>query len=64
MFCNLEAEQARRGMINQQVADYLQMSRTSYEKKKKNGKFYVNEISALCRLFECKFEYLFAIDRR
>ncbi len=35
MFRNLEAEQARFGMTNQQVADKLGISRSSYEKKKK-----------------------------
>ena len=59
MFRNLEAEQARFGMTNQQVADKLKMSRTSYEPKKKTGKFIVAEISVLCKIFECSYEYLF-----
>ena len=41
MFKNLDAEQARNNMTNQQVADYLGISRPSYERKKKTGKFYV-----------------------
>lgn len=64
MFRNLQAEQARKGMTNQQVADYLGISRTSYENKKKTGKFYVTEISNLCELFNCAYEYLFATDEQ
>ena len=59
MFKNLHAEQARRGMTNQQVADVVGISRVSYESKKKTGKFYVKEISQLCILFGCSFDYLF-----
>lgn len=62
MFRNLEAEQARQKMTNQQVADYLQISRPTYENKKKSGKFYVSEISKLCSLFKCTYEYLFETD--
>lgn len=60
MYCNLQAEQARNGMTNQQVADVLNISRVSYESKKKTGKFVVREIVELCKLFKCDFEYLFA----
>lgn len=64
MFRNLEAEQARKGMTNQQVADYLEISRPSYENKKKTGKFYVAEISNLCKLFNCDYEYLFETGKQ
>lgn len=60
MFRNLEAEQARYGFTNQNVADRLGISRVSYESKKKSGKFTTLEIKALCKLFRCKFDYLFA----
>ena len=60
LFRNLEAEQARCGLTNQNVADKLGISRFSYENKKKNGKFTTLEIKALCKLFRCKFDYLFA----
>jgi DNA-binding XRE family transcriptional regulator len=59
MFRNLEAEQARNGYTNQYVADFLGISRTSYENKKKSGKFTTREIKLLCKLFKCKFDYLF-----
>lgn len=60
MFRNLDAEQARNGMTNIDVANYLKLSRVSYEKKKKSGKFTTFEIKKLCYLFSCTFEYLFA----
>ena len=41
MFNNLQAEQARRHMINQQAADKLGLPQTSYESKKKTGRFIV-----------------------
>ena len=59
MFCNLAAEQARKNMTDQQIADYIGISRQAYSNKKRNGKFYVAEISKLCDLFDCTYEYLF-----
>ena len=64
MFRNLEAEQARFGYTNQVVADKLGISRVSYENKKKTGKFTTLEIKILCRLFGCKFDYLFETDSK
>ena len=62
MFPNLRAEQSRNNMTNQNVADYLNMNRATYEKKKKDGKFTVFECMKLCKLFEREFNYLFATD--
>jgi len=62
MFRNLEAEQARLGLTNQDVAERLSISRVSYENKKKTGKFTTPEIKTLCRLFGSKFDYLFATE--
>lgn len=62
MFRNLIAEQARAGLTNQQVADYLGVSRSGYEAKKRAGRFSVVECSKLCWLFGCKFEYLFSLE--
>ena len=59
MYNNLNAEQARAHMTNQQVADYLGMSRVSYESKKKSGRFIAKECVKLCALFSCSFDYLF-----
>ena len=59
---NLEAEQARKGYTNDQVAQFLGMSRGNYETKLRNGRFYAREALALCRLFECDFVYLFDED--
>lgn len=63
MFRNLAAEQRRKGLTNQQVADYLGISRPTYEKKKKTGKFEVKHINMLCKLFECSYDYLFESDK-
>lgn len=59
VFRNLEAEQRRKGLTNSEVAQILNMSRTTYEIKKKNGRFTRPEIVTLLKLFGCKFEYLF-----
>lgn len=64
MFRNLEAEQTRKNMTNQEVAEVLGISRVSYERKKKNGKFNRAEIVILLRLFNCEFGYLFEIDEK
>lgn len=62
MFRNLEAEQARFSLTNQQVADKLGISRVSYENKKKTGKFTALEAKKLCKIFKVKFDYLFQTD--
>lgn len=62
MFRNLDAEQARMRLSNGDVAEYLGLSRVSYERKKKTGRFTMEESKSLCRLFKCKFEYLFHTD--
>lgn len=59
MFPNLQAEQARHKMHDQIISNYLGLSRSTYSRKKQNGKFTVFECDRLCRLFDCKFEYLF-----
>ena len=62
MFANLAAEQVRYKMTNESVAEKLGISRVSYESKKKSGRFTVAECWALCLLFSCNFEYLFATE--
>lgn len=59
LFRNLEAEQARKGYTNSDVAKLLGISRVSYENKKKTGKFTTFEIKILCKTFNVKFDYLF-----
>lgn len=59
MFLNLEAEQARHRLTNQNTADMMGISRSSYENKKRTGKFYAFEIAKLCKIFNCRYEYLF-----
>jgi len=60
MFPNLQAEQARKGMTNTQVAEHLKLSRVAYEQKKRSGRFLVEECKRLCTLFNSEFCYLFA----
>ena len=62
MFPNLQAEQARNNMTNQQVADYLHINRNTYEQKKRSGRFVVAECNRLCSLFKCEFSYLFFLE--
>lgn len=64
MFRNLEAEQARFGFTNSEMGEKLGISRVSYENKKKSGKFTTLEIKTLCKLFGCKFDYLFATENK
>ena len=60
MFRNLDAEQARKGYTNSDVASRLGISRVSYENKKKTGKFTTFEIKQLCKIFKWNFDDLFA----
>lgn len=62
MFRNLDAEQARNSYTNQQMAEKLNISRVSYENKKKTGKFTALEAKRLCRIFHVKFDYLFKTE--
>lgn len=62
MFRNLEAEQARFAYTNQQMAEKLNLSRVSYENKKKSGKFTAIEAKALCKIFMVSFDYLFETE--
>lgn len=59
MFPNLEAEQKRHGLTNSHVAKILQISRPTYESKKKTGNFSRSQLVTLCDYFNCNFEYLF-----
>lgn len=62
MFPNLNAEQARRSLTDEKVAAALGLKRATYGRKKQNGRFLASECLALCQLFDCSFEYLFAAD--
>ena len=54
MFRNLEAEQARFSYTNQEMAGKLGLSRTSYENKKKTGKFTALEAKKNVQDFQSK----------
>lgn len=64
MFPNLEAEQARNGHTNEEVAKILGMTRQAYEHKKKTGKFKLKEINILIETYRVDFSYLFASEIR
>lgn len=64
MYYNLNAEQARYGLNNEETARRLKISRNSYEHKKRTGKFTTEEAKTLCKLFDCDFEYLFSEERK
>ena len=59
MFRNLDAERARLGETTAQVASLLGISRTSFEKKTKSGKFTVLEVNLLLRHYAAEYSYLF-----
>lgn len=63
MFPNLNAEQARNGFTNQYVADYLEISRPTFERKKSKGKFSIEQATKLCKLYGCAYDYLFSTER-
>lgn len=60
MFPNLNAEQARRGESNTTVAAMLGISRVTYEKRKREGKFTVSDANTLCDHYGCNYAYLFS----
>ena len=62
MFPNLDAEQARHKMPNSVVAGVLNISKGAYERRKKTGRFQADECRKLCDVFNCEFEYLFAVS--
>lgn len=63
IFRNLEAEQRRYGMTDEDMGRLLGgMCRQTYGTKKKTGTFTVLQIETLLSKFNCKFEYLFQTD--
>lgn len=58
-FPNLEAEKARRGLTDDDLAKAVGLTRTAFTKKKNNKSFSLSEIDALLTLFGSDFEYLF-----
>ena len=63
MFRNINAEQARRGVTDQEIADLLGITRSTYSRKKNTGNFSLSEVRFLMRYFDCDFDYLCAIDQ-
>lgn len=63
MFRNINAEQARRGVTDQEIADLMGITRSTYSRKKNTGNFSLSEVRFLMHYFDCDFDYLFTIDQ-
>lgn len=59
IFPNLEAEQARVGITDSELALHLKISRITLLNKKRNGNFYLSEIISIMNLFNKDFSYIF-----
>lgn len=59
MFKNLDEEQQKLGLKNQDIAQKLLISEKTYEAKKTNGNFTILEAKKLCEIFNVTFDYLF-----
>lgn len=55
----ITAEQKRLNKSNEEMAELLNCSRPTYERKKRTGKFLAHEAKIMCKLFDCDFYYLF-----
>ena len=62
MFPNLNAEQARRNLTDECLAEMIGMKRGAFNRKKQNQRFVVDECLKLCKVLDCSFEYLFATE--
>jgi hypothetical protein len=60
IFPNLDAEQARRGVNNRDIAQMLGCSRQTYEYYKTTGLFKLPHINSLLDFFACDYNYLFS----
>lgn len=60
MFPNLNAEQARLNLCDDTLAMEMGITRKTFCKKKKTGKFVLGEINYLLDRFDSSYEYLFA----
>jgi len=64
MFPNLEAEQARNGHTNADVATRLGLSRQAYESKKRTGNFKIVEAINLAAIYGVTCNYLFSTEKK
>ncbi len=63
MYPNLLGQKAYRHLTNQDMANLIGVSRTSYEQKIKSGRFTPKECAAYCSFFQKPFDYLFEVDQ-
>ena len=62
MYPNLLGQKAYHKLTEDDMAGIIGISRTSYQKKMKSGRFTPTECKVLCEHFNKPFEYLFATD--
>ncbi len=60
MYPNLLGQKAYYHLSNDEMAQIIGVSRNSFEKKMKTGRFNVKECRALCEYFNKSFCFLFA----
>lgn len=59
MYRNLNAEQARRGLSDKDMAARIGMNRRTYANKKTAGDFTVRQAKLVCKELGATFDYLF-----
>lgn len=59
MYRNINAEQARLGLTDQEMANRLGMNRRTYAQKKQTGDFTVRQAKKVCEQLDSTFDYLF-----
>ena len=64
MYPNLLGQKAYNKLNEDNMAEIIGVSRTSYQSKIKSGRFTPAECKAYCDYFNKTFEYLFATDER
>ena len=62
MYPGLLGQKATHRMTNEDMADVVELSRTSYEQKMRSGRFTPRECKLFMKHFQKSFEYLFATD--
>lgn len=62
MYPNLLGQKAYHKLSNEDLADILNLSRSSLEQKLKSGRFTPEECKTLCKYFGKPFEFLFATN--
>ena len=62
MFANLLGQKAYHKLTNDDMARVINVSRTTYERKMRSGKFTLAECMKFVEYFDKPFDYLFDIE--